>query len=72
MGEDDLIPYCSFMDFTNAESMGYSLKQTSTIESGVCTFCFNSKSKVYWPEKIREIIEKPQTGTTQKRVASAL
>ena len=56
VGEEDLIPYCSFFDFVNVESMGYSLKQTTTIDSGVCTFCFNKKGKVYWPEAIKEII----------------
>ena len=55
VGEDDLIPYCSFADFTNAESLGYSLKQTSTIESGICTFCFNKKGKVYWPESMQKM-----------------
>ena len=56
VGEEDLIPYCSFFDFINAESMGYSLKQTTTIDSGVCTFCFNIKGEVHWPEAIKEIL----------------
>jgi hypothetical protein len=38
VGEGDLLPYCSFADFTNAESLGFGLKQTSTIDSGACTF----------------------------------
>ena len=57
VGEDDFIPYCSFADFANAESLGYSLKQTSTIDSGVCTFCFNKKGKVHWPETLKEILQ---------------
>ncbi len=52
VGEDDLIPHCSFADFAMAESLGYSLKQTSTIDSGVCTFCFSTKAKVYWSEAL--------------------
>lgn len=55
VGEEDIIPYCSFADFANAESMGFSLKQTSTIDSGVCTFCFNKKGKVYWSGELRKI-----------------
>ncbi len=57
VGEDDLIPYCSFMDFANAESMGYSLKQTTRISSGVCTFCFNKKGPVQWPDNLQKILE---------------
>lgn len=56
IGEEDLIPYCSFFDFINAESMGYGLKQTTTIDSGVCTFCFNKRGEVHWPEAIKEIL----------------
>ncbi len=52
IGEDDFIPYCSFVDFANAESLGYSLKQTSKIDSGVCTFCFNKKGKIHWPDTL--------------------
>lgn len=55
IGEDDLIPYCSFADFANAESLGYSIKQTSTIDSGACTFCFNKKGKVHWSETLQKI-----------------
>ena len=58
VGEEDLIPYCSFADFANAEFMGYSLKQETTIDSGVCTFCFRKKGKVYWPENIQNLINK--------------
>lgn len=56
VGEEDLIPYCSFLDFANAEFMGYSLKQETTIDSGVCTFCFRKQGKVYWPENIQNLI----------------
>jgi len=52
IGEDDLIPYCSFADFAMAETLNYNLKQTSTIDSGVCTFCFTKNSKVYWPDAL--------------------
>ena len=45
VGEEDLIPYCSFADFANAESMGLGLKQTSTIDSGVYSFCFSKKGE---------------------------
>jgi len=55
IGEKDMIPYCSFSDFINAESMGYGLRQTSTYESGVCTFCFNKKGEVSWPEALQKI-----------------
>ena len=54
-GEEDMIPYCSFSDFTNAESLGYGLHQTSTYKSGVCTFCFNKKGEVSWPETLQKI-----------------
>ena len=57
VGEDDLIPYCSFADFTNAESMGYGLKQTTTIDSGVCTFCFNKKGNVQWPDAVQRVMK---------------
>ena len=57
VGEEDLTPYCSFADFANAESLGYGLKQTSTIDSGVCTFCFNKTGKVYWPERLKRLAE---------------
>jgi len=50
--EDDIVSYCSFADFTNAEALGISLKQTSTIDSGTCTFCFNKKGTVHWPESL--------------------
>ena len=57
VGEEDFIPYCSFADFVNAESLGFSLKQTSTIDSGTCTFCFSKKGDVEWPEQIEELIK---------------
>lgn len=50
IGEEDMISYCAFSDFANAESLGYGLKQTSTIDSGVCTFSFSKKGEVAWPE----------------------
>jgi hypothetical protein len=56
VGENDLIPYCSFADFTNAKSMGYGLKQTTTIDSGVCTFCFSKKGNVQWPDAIEKVL----------------
>jgi hypothetical protein len=56
VGEEDLVPYCSFADFINAESMGISLKQASTIDSGTCTFCFHKKGEVCWPEPLQDII----------------
>lgn len=56
VGEEDLLPYCSFADFANAESLGYSLKQTSTIDSGTCTFCFSKKGDVEWPVQFQEIL----------------
>ena len=56
VGEEDLVPYCSFADFVNAESMGISLKQASTIDSGTCTFCFHNKGEVSWPEPLQNII----------------
>lgn len=58
VGEEDLIPYCSFADFANAESLGYGLKQTSTIDSGTCTFCFNKKGAVHWPDGIQSVLDK--------------
>ena len=57
VGEEDLTPYCSFFDFANAESLGYGLEQTSTIDSGVCTFCFNKSGKVHWPERLKQFAE---------------
>ena len=57
VGEEDLVPYCSFADFANAESMGIGLKQTSTIDSGRCTFCFSKKGDVNWTDKIQKVLE---------------
>ena len=31
-------------------------KQTSTIDSGVCTFCFNKKGKVQWPDAVQRVM----------------
>ena len=36
--------------------MGFGLKQTTTIDSGVCTFCFNKKGKVQWPDAIQSVL----------------
>jgi hypothetical protein len=58
VGEGDIIPYCTFFDFTAAESLGVGLKQVSTIDSGVCKYCFYRNGGVEWPEKIRELAEK--------------
>jgi len=63
VGEEDMIPYCSMADFTNAEALGFSLKQTSTYDSGVCTFCFNKKGKVYWPEALQETLNNYVNGS---------
>ncbi len=56
VGEGDIKPYCSFFDFTSAEMMGIGLKQESTIDSGVCKYCFYKKGKVEWPENIQKIL----------------
>ena len=56
VGEENIIPYCSFADFANAEALGISLKQTSTIDSGTCAFCFNKKGDVYWPKTLENLL----------------
>ena len=56
IGEGDIKPYCTFFDFTAAESLGVGLKQVSTIDSGVCKYCFYRNGGVEWPERIREIM----------------
>jgi hypothetical protein len=66
VGEEDLVPYCSFADFANAESMGIGLKQTSTIDSGTCIFCFNKVGAVHWPDSLQNIIDKDSSTSSQK------
>lgn len=56
IGEGDIKPYCTFFDFTAAESLGVGLKQVSTIDSGVCKYCFYRNGAVEWPEKIQTIL----------------
>jgi hypothetical protein len=56
VGEGDLIPYCTFFDFTMAEAMGIGLKQLSSIDTGECVYCFYQKGKVEWPESIRSLL----------------
>ena len=56
IGEGDIRPYCTFFDFTSAELLGVGLKQVSTIDSGVCKYCFYKKGKVEWPETIQNIL----------------
>jgi len=55
VGEEDMLPYCSMADFTNAEALGFGLKQVSEFELGVCTFSFNKKGKVHWPETLQKL-----------------
>jgi hypothetical protein len=57
VGEGDIKPYCTFFDFTAAESLGMGLKQVSTIDSGVCKYCFYRNGSVEWPENIRKILD---------------
>ncbi|MFC1873946.1 hypothetical protein ACFLYX_01455 [Chloroflexota bacterium] len=56
LGEDDLIPYCTFFDFTTAEAMGLGLKHVSSIDTGECVYCFDRSGKVEWPESIRSLL----------------
>lgn len=55
-GEEGLVPYCSFADFANAESMGIRLKQTSTSDSGTCTYCINKNGCVNWSDNIQKVL----------------
>lgn len=55
VGEEDLIPYCSFFDFTAAELMGIGISQISTIDSGECIYTMSRKGNVEWPENIQTI-----------------
>lgn len=56
IGEGDIRPYCTFFDFTSAELLGIGLKQVSTIDSGLCKYCFYRNGNVHWPESIRKIL----------------
>lgn len=56
VGEGDIRPYCTFFDFTSAELLGLGLKQVSTIESGVCEYCFYRKGEVRWPITVKNIM----------------
>jgi len=56
IGEGDIRPYCTFFDFTTAEALGIGLKQVSTLDSGVCKYCFYKKGEVEWPDSIRNIL----------------
>lgn len=56
IGEGDIRPYCTFFDFTSAELLGVGLKQVSTIDSGVCKYCFYKKGQVEWPYAVRKIL----------------
>ena len=56
IGEGDIRPYCTFFDFTSAEMLGVGLKQVSTIDSGVCKYCFYKNGKVEWPDAVRKVL----------------
>ena len=56
IGEGDIRPYCTFFDFTSAELLGIGLRQESTIDSGVCRYCFYKNGNVMWPVGIRKIL----------------
>lgn len=56
VGEGDIKPYCTFFDFTSAELLGIGLKQVSTIDSGVCKYCFYKNGIVDWPDSVQNII----------------
>jgi hypothetical protein len=56
VGEDDLIPYCTFFDFTMAEAMGVGLRQISSIETGECVYSFSRRGRVEWPEYMRSLL----------------
>jgi len=56
IGEGDIKPYCTFFDFTSAESLGVGLKQVSSVDSGICKYCFYKKGKVEWPDSMRKIL----------------
>jgi len=56
IGEVDIDSYCVFSVFTSAELLGVGLKQVSTIDSGVCKYCFYKKGKVQWPDAVQKIL----------------
>jgi len=56
IGEEDIQPYCTFADFTTAETLGLGLKQISSIDTGTCAYCFYKKGKVIWPDEVQNII----------------
>lgn len=56
IGEGDIRPYCTFFDFTSAELLGIGLKQVSTIDSGVCKYCFYKKGQVEWPNAVQKVL----------------
>jgi len=56
VGEEDLIPYCTFFDFTTAEAMGLGLKHVSSIETGECVYCFKQGGRVEWPQSIQSLL----------------
>ena len=55
VGEGDIQPYCTFADFTTAETLGLGLKQISSIDTGTCAYCFYKKGKVEWPDAVENI-----------------
>jgi hypothetical protein len=57
IGEGDIKPYCSFFDFSMAEMLGMGLEQVSTIDSGVCKYCFKKEGSAKWPEPVRKILD---------------
>ena len=56
IGEGDIRPYCTFFDFTSAELLGIGLKQVSSIDSGLCKYCFYKKGEVHWPEVVKNVL----------------
>ncbi len=58
VGEGDIQPYCTFADFTTAETLGLGLEQISSIDSGTCVYCFYKKGKVLWPEAVLKAMDK--------------
>jgi hypothetical protein len=56
IGEGDIKPYCTFFDFSAAEMLGIGLKQVSSIDSGICRYCFSKTGEVQWPAAIQKIL----------------
>lgn len=56
VGEGDIQPYCTFADFTTAETLGLGLKQISSIDSGTCAYCFYKNGQVQWPDAVQNIL----------------